>query len=335
MNGTDTARPWMVGSVVFASLLIMAFSYKESLSGSQVISITLTQLAPLCILMMAQALLLRLDRLEPALITIAWLVERLAVLWTIHGISFPVASTLAVVIFAFLFGVLNGTISSRFDKPAALAISVGVFFSLSYAADYVLNVWGASTDILTSGTNPVSNSFGARTVLSVPAVFLAAALILWLVGFPVRRLPGNKLIESRYSALEYVSVYTLAALLSGVAGIMNLADVSGLTQPGSETFLAAEVITGLLAGGMSIYKHRGGVLSVLCGSLFVMAVTECVSAFAERSAYRYLIIFGILGAFAVVHLFIDYRVSRNLGVVLDASVRDESEPLSAHQTASR
>ncbi|MBS2964086.1 hypothetical protein KGA66_13595 [Actinocrinis puniceicyclus] len=82
--------------------------------------------APLLLLTLSQMLLLRVHRLEPALIGVSGLVGTLAVYWNArHGVPFGYAVALSLAVVIVVFAVVNGLLSASLTAPAALAVSVG------------------------------------------------------------------------------------------------------------------------------------------------------------------------------------------------------------------
>jgi ribose transport system permease protein len=100
-----------------------------------------------------------------------------------------------------------------------------------------------------------------------------------LCGVPIAR---NKL-----------TIYTLAGLLTGVAGVLMLAQV-GTGNPGIAAGLELEVIAAVVIGGASLSGGQGTVLGTLLGVLILAILKNGVSNFNVPVEVQYILIGAII-----------------------------------------
>jgi ribose/xylose/arabinose/galactoside ABC-type transport system permease subunit len=100
-----------------------------------------------------------------------------------------------------------------------------------------------------------------------------------LCGVPVER---NRML-----------IYTLAGLLTGVAGILTLAQVA-TGNPGVAVGLELEVIAAVVIGGASLSGGQGSVTGTLLGVLILAILKNGVSNFDVPVEVQYILIGGII-----------------------------------------
>lgn len=106
-----------------------------------------------------------------------------------------------------------------------------------------------------------------------------------------------RLCGLRVSLLK-ISVYTLCGLLTGLAGIMQFAEMNGTGDPVVATGLELEVIAAVVIGGASLAGGEGSVIGTLVGALIMRVLRSgCVHAGIPNASQDILI--GLIIVFAV------------------------------------
>jgi ribose/xylose/arabinose/galactoside ABC-type transport system permease subunit len=299
----DTDAGWIAVAAVGA--LIAAFTFNALspgfLTARDIDDLAGSEFAPLLLLTISQMLLLRVHRLEPALIGVSTLVGTLSVYWnTEEGVAFGYAVILAVALVVLVFAVVNGLISASLTAPAALGVSVGVFLSATIISGVLVGTRG-------SITVPPDGEFMRlehENVGGLPATAVAALIACAIAG-GASLATGLRRRDEPTTRGGWVGLYACAASLSALAGILPAVTNLGVNAGGDETLQEGWVIAALLAGGASLYGRRGSVTSAFVGAAFVAVITWGVAADfpGTDSVYE---IFAIWGLIATACFLLDY-----------------------------
>jgi ribose/xylose/arabinose/galactoside ABC-type transport system permease subunit len=148
------------------------------------------------------------------------------------------------------------------------------------------------------------------TIVPLAVWFLfVMALIVWVMlrkttwGRYVVAIGSNeataRLCGIRVSLVK-ISVYTICGLLTGLAGIMQFAEMNGTGDPVVAAGLELEVIAAVVIGGASLAGGEGSILGTLVGA-FIMRVLRsgCVHAGIPNATQDILIGVIIVAAVAM------------------------------------
>jgi ribose/xylose/arabinose/galactoside ABC-type transport system permease subunit len=97
-----------------------------------------------------------------------------------------------------------------------------------------------------------------------------------------------------------ISVYTICGLLTGLAGLMQFAEMNGTGDPVVASGLELEVIAAVVIGGASLAGGEGSILGTLIGALIMRVLRSgCVHAGIPNATQDILIGLIIVGAVAL------------------------------------
>jgi len=209
------------------------------------------------------------------------------------------------------FGFLNGTLVTRLKLPPFI-VTLGT-----------LNIAFALVRIYTTQTVtklPEAHLFFGRTFsigansdgaggTAITYGSLAVLLLFGLVWFILRETPfgrhiysvGDNIEASRLTGIRtdrlLVTVYTLAGVIYGIAGLLLVAR-TGVGDPQAGQTSNLESITAVVLGGTSLFGGRGNILGTMVGALIVGVFRNGLQLIGVPSIYQVLIT-GILVILAV------------------------------------
>jgi ribose/xylose/arabinose/galactoside ABC-type transport system permease subunit len=198
---------------------------------------------------------------------------------TIQELGLPdIVAIMAGLALGALFGMINGLLSEKVRIPSFIA-TLGT--ALIFRGFAFINTRGRDVG-LEADQGEIIRWIGQGYIGPVPVpvvlmftIYIALAIVMsrtrwglhtYAVGSSERAARIAGLPVSRHR----IAVYTVAGLLSGLAGIVlvgRLASVSASTSTGAEF----DILTAVVLGGTSIYGGRGKVLRTLLGA-FMLAL---------------------------------------------------------------
>lgn len=206
-----------------------------------------------------------------------------------------------------VFGLINGLLAEKVRIPAFIAtlgtalIFRGFAFVNTQGRDVGLDAdQGGLVKWIGQGylgpiPVPVILMFIIYAALAIVMSRTTWGLHTYSVGSSERASRVAGLAVSRHR----LAVYTVAGLLSGVAGIVlvgRLASVSASTATGAEF----DILTAVVLGGTSIYGGRGNVLRTLLGAFMLALLSNGLILLSIPTFYQTVIIGAVLlGALAL------------------------------------
>jgi len=221
-----------------------------------------------------------------------------------YGIP-PFAAIGAGLLVCAAFGALNGTLLTRLRLPPFI-ITLGTL-NIAFALTHIY-----SREQTVAGLPPQLTFFGETfqvrgTDITYGSVFVF--LLFLAVWFVLRQTAsgrhiyavGNNPEAARLSGIRtdrlLLTVYTMAGLIYGIAGLLLVARTQvGDPQAGQTDNL--DSITAVVLGGTSLFGGRGSVMGTLVGALIVGIVRNGLQLIGVPSIYQVLIT-GILVILAV------------------------------------
>lgn len=220
-----------------------------------------------------------------------------------YGLN-PVLAIVLGLVLAVVFGLVNGALVALVRLPPFI-VTLGT-----------LNIAFAITRIYTSTTitdlpatiTALGNTFAVgKTAITYGSVLM---LVLFVVTWFVLRetawgrhvfAVGNNPEATRLAGISttrlLISVYTLAALIYGIAGLLLVAR-TGVGDPQAGQTSNLDSITAVVLGGTSLFGGRGNILGTLIGALIVGVFRNGLQLIGIPSIYQVLIT-GILVILAV------------------------------------
>lgn len=222
----------------------------------------------------------------------------------------PMLGLLAGVTAGMATGLINGLIVTKLRIPAlittlgTLTIIRGVSFTLTGG----LPVFGFPKEPFLGFAEGVQ-AIGKGYVLGIPVpviimviVFILGYVFLYRTYFGryIYAIGGN-LETARLSGIKVqriqLLVYTLAGLLTGIAGMIVMGRVNS-GQPSLGVGFELEVITAVVLGGVSIAGGAGSLLGVILG-VFIMGVLSNGLIILNVTEYDQMVVRGLVLLIAV------------------------------------
>jgi fructose transport system permease protein len=215
----------------------------------------------------------------------------------------PVLSVGAGLLVCVLFGALNGSLVTFVRLPAFI-VTLGTY-NIAFA---LIRVYTTQTIIAPDsllffgqtfkiGNTAVTYGSVLMFVLFVIAWFIlrstAAGRNLYAMGDN----PEAARLAGINTARLTIGVYTVAAILYGIAGLL-LAARTGVGDPNAGQNANLESITAVVLGGTSLFGGRGNMMGTLVGALIVGVFRNGLQLMGVPSIYQVLIT-GILVIAAV------------------------------------
>jgi len=220
-----------------------------------------------------------------------------------HGMN-PFLAILCGLLLTTAFGFLNGALVSLVRLPPFI-VTLGT-----------LNIAFAATRIYTTTTitdlPPAITALGNTFTVGKTAITYGSVLMLVLfvvIWFVLRETAwgrhlysiGNNPEATRLAGIStarlWISVYTLAGLIYGIAGLLLVAR-TGVGDPQAGQTSNLDSITAAVLGGISLFGGRGNILGTLIGALIVGVFRNGLQLIGIPSIYQVLIT-GILVILAV------------------------------------
>jgi fructose transport system permease protein len=220
------------------------------------------------------------------------------------GVNPVLAIVIGLVVCA-AFGLLNGTLVTRLRLPPFI-VTLGTL-NIAFALTHIY-----SREQTVSNLPDIMTFFGntfrvAGTNITYGTVLtLIMFVVVWYVlgqtavGRHIYAL-GNNAEAARLTGINtrrlLLGVYTVAALIYGVAGLLLVARTS-VGDPNAGQTDNLDSITAVVLGGTSLFGGRGGVIGTLIGALIVGVFRNGLQLIGVASIYQVLIT-GVLVILAV------------------------------------
>jgi fructose transport system permease protein len=220
------------------------------------------------------------------------------------GVNPVLAIVIGLVVCA-AFGLLNGTLVTRLRLPPFI-VTLGTL-NIAFALTHIY-----SREQTVSNLPDIMTFFGntfrvAGTNITYGTVLtLIMFVVVWYVlgqtavGRHIYAL-GNNAEAARLTGINtrrlLLGVYTVAALIYGVAGLLLVARTS-VGDPNAGQTDNLDSITAVVLGGTSLFGGRGGVMGTLIGALIVGVFRNGLQLIGVASIYQVLIT-GVLVILAV------------------------------------
>jgi len=286
LHSYPTTVPFVV--LVLGLLLGMAVNFSHFVSGGN-LSTVLTQVTIIGMLGIAQTLVILtagIDLSVGVIMVISSVVMgRLAVVDGLPVVlAFPIGLACGVV-----FGYLNGTLVTRLQMPPFI-VTLGTLSIIG-----ALNTFYSQSETIRSQDLETQAPFlqlmgvpfeigGARIILA-SFLLIAIAVVVWYVlnrtayGRHVYA-TGDDPEAARLAGINtdhiLLSVYTLAGLISAIAGWALIGRIGAISPTAGEN-ANLDSITAVVIGGTSLFGGRGSIIGTLIGALIVGVFRSAVS----------------------------------------------------------
>ncbi len=202
--------------------------------------------------------------------------------------SLPLAVVVGCAIGLFI-GIVNGLFIG-YAKLVPFILTLGTLLvvkALAYLAAAATTGAGGTAGAVPMP--PEATVFGRGVTLGLPNVFYVAAIAVAAIAVILARtrfgrqirLIGQNEEAARFNGVNVpfvkLAVYSLAGLLSGVAGVL-LAMRLGAASPAAGDALLLQVITAVIVGGTALMGGHGGAVRTLFGALVIITIDKGLSA---------------------------------------------------------
>jgi len=220
------------------------------------------------------------------------------------GVPAPIAIVIGLLVCG-AFGVLNGLLVTRLRLPPFIVTlgTLNIAFALTHIYSREQTVSNLP-DIMTFFGNTFR--LGETNVTYGSVLTVVLFVIAWYVlahtatGRHVYAL-GNNPEAARLSGINtrrlLLGVYTVAALIYGLAGLLLVARTS-VGDPNAGQTDNLDSITAVVLGGTSLFGGRGGVIGTLIGALIVGVFRNGLALAGVDVLYQTLVV-GVLVIVAV------------------------------------
>jgi rhamnose transport system permease protein len=216
-----------------------------------------------------------------------------------------VAVVAAGVLAGGLLGLVNGLLVALGRVPA-LVITLGTL----YIYRGIVLTW-AGSDRINAGDMPRDFlSLGTRSILSIPVLFIVAAVVIGVVGYYLYAHRGGRELYAIGSdpdaAVLYglnvrrrvLAAFVLSGALAGLAGVMFAARY-GTVSSGAGLGIELEAVAAVVIGGVAIFGGSGTVWGAAIGAVLLVTIDRAlpilgIPDFWQRAVVGALIIGAIV-----------------------------------------
>lgn len=275
-------RDWLARNGVYVALgllVLVNVLITPNFVSTGNLRLQLVQVAPVLIVALGMALVIGTGGIDLSVGAVIALAAALIPLYIGYG---PLAAIAMALLAGLASGALGGTVIARFGiQPIVATLAIMV------AGRGIANLVGGE---IKSIRDPGLRELGSGSVLGIPYVVVAAAVVAVIVWFVVRRtITGRQLVavggNLRAAALAGIpvkrvltTVYMLSGLLAAFAGVLLAArsQASDPTRLGLLVELYA--ITAVVVGGTPLTGGQVRVLGTIAGALLMQLVTSTLIA---------------------------------------------------------
>lgn len=294
-------------------ILIIFFSIREpNYFSAKNFRNVLIQCSPLMILGFAQTMVVLTGGTNLSLNAVVNIVTVLSVFMALNGVPLVLAMLISVIA-AVGIGIFTGFLIAKGHMPAfiatygvqnvfnALALTLTGGASIYYSSDLYHKVYGSSFLFIPF---PVC-------VVIVMFIFTWLLLNKSRLGMQIRALGGNrealKLAGVNVVRSE-VTVYAVAGLLGGIAGLLALCRVES-GQPTVANGWEFQSVAAAILGGSSFKEGKGGVTGTIFGVLLIQIAQNGLNVIGVQAIYQSVLVGSIVLAAIIIDAFVRMRMS--------------------------
>jgi simple sugar transport system permease protein len=289
-----------------AALVIYGYVTKPDvfLTKSYLVDSVLKNLAPLALVVLAEALVLIVGRFDLSLESVVGIAPAVAVFLVIGkttalGAPWPTWTVLpAALVFGALVGVFNGLLIVRF-KLSAFIVTLAMLITLR---GLQLTIVGGATQSNLARQIPVIDELGSRRILTLPLAIWIVAIAFGIgililgytrVGRSLYAVGGNP-AAARAAGIRVERViwltFVVAGALAALAGLMLSAQL-GSVAASQGNGMIFQVFAAAVIGGISLDGGKGSLFGALTGVL-LLAVVENLLTLAQVQSFWIQAVYG-------------------------------------------
>jgi rhamnose transport system permease protein len=236
-----------------------------------------------------------------------------------------VAVVAAGVLAGGLLGLVNGLLVALGRVPA-LVITLGTL----YIYRGIVLTW-AGSDRINAGDMPRDFlSLGTRSILSIPVLFIVAAVVIGVVGYYLYAHRGGRELYAIGSdpdaAVLYglnvrrrvLAAFVLSGALAGLAGVMFAARY-GTVSSGAGLGIELEAVAAVVIGGVAIFGGSGTVWGAAIGAVLLVTIDRALPILGIPDFWQRAVVGALIIGAIVLDRVLSARQARKL-----IEARDES-----------
>ncbi len=236
-----------------------------------------------------------------------------------------VAVVAAGVVAGGVLGLVNGLLVALGRVPA-LVITLGTL----YIYRGIVLTW-AGSDRINAGDMPRDFlRLGTRSVLSIPVLFIVAAVVVGVVGYYLYAHRGGREMYAIGSDPEAAELYglnvrrrvlaafVLSGALAGLAGVMFAARY-GTVSSGAGTGIELEAVAAVVIGGVAIFGGSGTVWGAAIGAVLLVTIDRALPILGIPDFWQRAVVGALIIGAIVLDRVLSARQARKL-----IEARDES-----------
>ena len=236
-----------------------------------------------------------------------------------------VAVVAAGVVAGGVLGLVNGLLVALGRVPA-LVITLGTL----YIYRGIVLTW-AGSDRINAGDMPRDFlRLGTRSVLSIPVLFIVAAVVVGVVGYYLYAHRGGREMYAIGSDPEAAALYglnvrrrvlaafVLSGALAGLAGVMFAARY-GTVSSGAGTGIELEAVAAVVIGGVAIFGGSGTVWGAAIGAVLLVTIDRALPILGIPDFWQRAVVGALIIGAIVLDRVLSARQARKL-----IEARDES-----------
>ncbi|HEV2784540.1 MAG TPA: ABC transporter permease [Actinophytocola sp.] len=282
------------------------------LTKSYFVDSVLKNLAPLALVVLAEALVLIVGKFDLSLESIVGIAPAIAVFLVIGkttalGAPWPTWTVLPVaLVFGALAGIFNGLLIVRF-KLSAFIVTLAMLITLR---GLQLTIVGGATMSNLAKQVPLLDHLGSQRFLTLPiAIWIVAAafavgigvLGYTRVGRSLYAVGGNP-AAARAAGIRVDRViwltFVVAGVLAAIAGLMLSAQLGSVSASQGQNMIF-QVFAAAVIGGISLDGGKGSLFGALSGVLLLRLI-EAVLVLAQVPAEQIQMVYGLVILVALV-----------------------------------
>jgi rhamnose transport system permease protein len=238
----------------------------------------------------------------------------------------PIIAVVAIVLLAGAgLGLINGLLVG-YGKVPALVITLGTL----YIYRGILLTWAGSSLVSASQMRASFLSLGTRQILTIPVLFLLAAVIVVIVGYFLQTArtgrelyaigsdPDAAVLYGLPVRRRVIGAFILSGALAGLAGVVFAARYGSVSSDAG-TGYELQAVAAAVIGGVAIFGGSGTVWGAAIGAVLLITINRALPMVGISDFWQQALVGALIIAAIVFDRILSARQARKL-----IEARDES-----------
>jgi rhamnose transport system permease protein len=222
-------------------------------------------------------------------------------------------------------GLINGLLVAL-GKVPALVITLGTL----YIYRGVVLTWAGSNRINASDMPDGFLNLGTKQILSIPVLFIVAAVVLAVVGYYLHTARGGRELYAIGSDPEAADLYglrvrrriigafVLCGALAGLAGVVYAARY-GTISSGAGSGIELQAVGAAVIGGVAIFGGSGTVWGAAIGAVLLVTINRALPILNIPDFWQQAVVGALIIGAITLDRYLSLRQSKKLIKARDAS----------------